>query len=83
VLAVLKAAGLRAELDESSERMNYKIRAAQVLKIPYMLVIGDREMEAHEVAVRLRTEQNLGAMPLDAFIARTRQLIASHNNTEL
>lgn len=83
VLAALKAAGLRAELDESSERMNYKIRAAQVLKIPYMLVIGDREMEAHEVAVRLRTEQNLGAMPLDTFITRASQLIVSHNNTEL
>lgn len=83
VLAALKAAGMRAELDESSERMNYKIRAAQVLKIPYMLVIGDREMEAHEVAVRLRTEQNLGAMPLDAFIARANQLIISRNNSEL
>ena len=83
VLAALKAAGMRAELDESSERMNYKIRAAQVLKIPYMLVIGDREMEAQAVAVRLRTEQNLGAMPLDTFITRASQLIASHNNTEI
>lgn len=83
VLAALKLAGIRAELDESSERMNYKIRAAQVLKIPYMLVIGDREMEAHEVAVRLRSEQNLGAMPLDTFITRANQMIASHNNTEL
>ncbi|MHB1356653.1 MAG: threonine--tRNA ligase [Anaerolineae bacterium] len=83
VLAALKAAGMRAELDESSERMNYKIRAAQVLKIPYMLVIGDREMESREVAVRLRTEQNLGAMPLDAFVTRASQLIALRNNTEL
>ena len=74
---------MRAEIDESSERMNYKIRAAQVLKIPYMLVIGDREMEAHEVAVRLRTEENLGAMSLNTFITRASQLITSHNNTEL
>jgi threonyl-tRNA synthetase len=83
VLAMLKAADIRADLDESSERMNYKIRAAQVLKIPYMLVIGDREMETHEVAVRLRTEENLGAMPLDSFITRTSKLITSHNNSEL
>jgi threonyl-tRNA synthetase len=83
VLAALKAAGIRAELDESNERMNYKIRAAQVQKIPYMLVIGDREMDAHEVAVRLRSEQNLGAMPLDTFIARATQLVASRNNSEL
>jgi threonyl-tRNA synthetase len=83
VLAALKAVGIRADLDESNERMNYEIRAAQVLKIPYMLVIGDREMEAHEVAVRLRTEANLGAMPVDVFIARASQLISSHNNSEL
>jgi threonyl-tRNA synthetase len=66
----LKDAGLRAEVDERSERMNAKIRDAQMEKIPYMLVIGDREIEADSVAVRLRSNENLGALPVDQFIER-------------
>jgi threonyl-tRNA synthetase len=64
----LKAAGLRVEIDDRSERMNAKIRDAQNLKIPYMLVIGDREVASGTLSVRLRSEENLGAMPLDAFV---------------
>ena len=83
VQAKLVAAGLRVELDDSGERMNAKIRAAQMLKIPYMLVVGDREVAEGAVAVRLRTNENLGAMPLEAFIARARGLAEARNNTDL
>ena len=77
VAAALRAAGLRVEIDEGSERMNKKIREAQLQKIPYMLVIGDKEAEARAVAVRTRDEQDRGAQPLDAFIAAARALIAA------
>jgi threonyl-tRNA synthetase len=73
VLGKLRAAGLRAEIDAGSERMNAKIRAAQLQKIPYMLVVGDKEAAAGAVAVRLRNNENLGPMPLEAFIDRARQ----------
>lgn len=69
----LKEAGLRVELDDRSERMNAKIRDAQTLKIPYMLVIGDREVENNSVAVRLRSEEPLGAMSLQTFLQRVQQ----------
>ena len=68
VLARLKAAGLRAEIDTASERMQKKIRAAQLQKVPYMLVIGAKEAEAGTVAVRLRSGEDLGAMNVDEFI---------------
>lgn len=83
VLAQLKAANLRAELDDSAERMNAKIRAGQLQKIPYLLVVGDREVAEGSVAVRLRTNENLGAMPLAHFIARARALVEARNNVEL
>ncbi|MBM3189622.1 MAG: threonine--tRNA ligase [Chloroflexi bacterium] len=83
VLARLRAAGLRAELDSSGERMNAKIRNAQLQKVPYMLVVGDREAEAGAVAVRLRTNEDLGAMPLEALIARAKGLVEARNNTDL
>jgi threonyl-tRNA synthetase len=71
----LRNAGIRATADGSSERMNAKIRNAQLQKIPYMLVIGDREIEADAVAVRLRTEEDLGARPVDEVIALIRRVI--------
>jgi len=72
----LRQAGLRAQTDRSSDRLNAKIRNAQLQKIPYMLVVGDREAESHQVAVRLRTEENLGAMAVEEFIARAKQVVA-------
>jgi threonyl-tRNA synthetase len=83
VTAKLSEAGLRVELDDSNERMNAKIRTAQMLKIPYMLVVGDREAEEGAVAVRLRSNENLGALPLADFIARAKGLIEARNNSEL
>ena len=70
VLAELEAAGFRAEVDNRNERMNQKIRTAQMQKVPYMLVVGDREQEAGAVAVRHRDGEDLGAIPLDDFLAR-------------
>ncbi len=72
----LRQAGLRTKVDASSERMGAKIRNAQLQKVPYMLVVGDREAEAHQVSVRLRTGENLGSMDVDGFIARAQQVVA-------
>ena len=70
VAAKLKAAGLRVEVDERGERMNAKIRDAQNQKIPYMLVVGDKEAQDGAVALRLRSGENPGAIPLADFLAR-------------
>jgi threonyl-tRNA synthetase len=72
----LGEAGLRVEVDESSDRMGNKIRKAQEQKIPYMLVVGDKEAEAGTVAVRLRTNENLGPKSVDDFIALAQEAIA-------
>ena len=64
----LQAAGLRAELDARQEKIGYKIREAQLQKIPYMLVIGDREATERTVAVRTRAGGDQGARPIEAFI---------------
>ena len=71
----LRAAGVRAEVDTGSDRMGAKIRAAQVQKIPYMLVVGDREQEAGKVAVRERSGGDLGAMDVDEFVTRVAEEI--------
>jgi len=63
-------AGLRVDIDTTNERMQKKIRDAQLQKIPYMLVVGEREAENGTVAVRLRSGKDLGAMTLDSFLAR-------------
>src|SRR6266487_4178837 len=77
VVAQLKAAGIRAEVDSRGERMNAKIRDAQLQKFPYMLIVGDKEMEADAVSVRLRTNVDLKAMPLTEFIERVRGIIVT------
>ena len=65
VAAALRAAGLRVDVDDGNERMQAKIRNGQRRKIPYLLVIGDREVESRSAAVRVRSGDDLGAMPLD------------------
>ncbi len=70
VVASLKQAGIRAQLDARGERMNAKIRDAEKQKIPYMLVVGDKEMEAGQVALRLRNGENPGPIALESFIER-------------
>jgi threonyl-tRNA synthetase len=70
VMEQLKEAGLRADVDVRSERVNAKIRDAQLQKVPYMLVVGDREAEQQAAAVRLRSGENLGALPVADVVAR-------------
>ncbi|WP_428268655.1 threonine--tRNA ligase [Haliangium sp.] len=76
VAARLREQRVRVEVDDSNERMGHKIRAAQLQKTPYMLVVGKREVAAETVSVRLRTEEDLGAMSVDDFLTRARQVIA-------
>ena len=71
VKKLLEAKGMRVELDDRNEKIGYKIREARLQKVPYMLVIGDSEVEAGAVAVRKRGEDgDLGAMNTEDFIAR-------------
>jgi threonyl-tRNA synthetase len=76
VLASLKATGLRVELDERQEKIGYKIREAQLQKIPYMLVVGDREAAEGTVSVRTRAGGDQGASPVAAFIEAAQREIA-------
>ena len=80
VTEALKAKKIRAELDARAESANYKIRAAQLEKVPYMLVIGDKEIEEGTVSVRTRDGKNLGAIALDDFIAKACDEIATKAN---
>jgi len=75
VLTDLKAGGIRVEIDDRSEKMQAKIRDAQMQKIPYMLIIGAREVEANTVAVRQRDGQDLGAIPISEFITKIKEQV--------
>lgn len=78
VAKTLAAADIRVEVDDSSERMNAKIRRAQQQKVPYVLVMGDQEVSQGTVAVRLRSGENRGAMPVDEFRALVQETIARY-----
>jgi threonyl-tRNA synthetase len=69
----LAAAGLRVQVDERQEKIGYKIREAQLQKVPYMLVVGDKEAADGTVAVRSRSGGDLGSRPLDAFVASAQE----------
>ncbi len=73
VQTTLAEVGFRVEVDGRNERMNLKIRNAQMMKVPYMLVVGDREAEARAVAVRRRDGEDLGAVPLPDFLEQLKQ----------
>ena len=73
----LIAMGFRVEVDDRNEKIGYKIREAQMQKTPYMLVVGDKEMEDKAVGVRNRKDGDLGAMQLDAFIAKLKEEVES------
>ena len=75
----LTAQGLRVKLDDGPDRMQNKIRKAQAMKIPYMLVVGDKEQEADSVSVRLRSGEDLKAMPVGAFTARAAALVENYS----
>ena len=75
VKAKLEAAGIRCEVDDRSEKIGFKIRSAQMEKVPYMLVVGDKEAESGQVAVRARSKGDLGAMDFAAFLAHLKQVV--------
>ena len=61
---------IRVELDDRNEKIGYKIREAQLQKVPYMLILGDKERESNSVGVRSRKDGDIGAMLADEFIAK-------------
>ena len=70
--------GIRVELDSRQEKLGYKIREAQMSKVPYILVIGDKEIEANAVGVRARSEGDIGQLPVEEFIARIEDEIKNY-----
>ena len=80
VAEALREMDVDVEIDRRNEKVGYKIREAQMEKVPYMLVLGDKELEAGAVAVRSRREGDLGAMPLEDFVARIAEEIRKRVN---
>ena len=78
----LDAAGIRVHLDDRNEKVNLKIRDAQMQKVPFMLVVGDREAESGAVSVRNRKHGDLGAQPVDEFLSKIQALIDAKAPTE-
>ena len=81
VLNKLKDAGFRASMDDANERVNAKIKVAQEQKINYMLVVGGRDKDAGTVSVRERTQGDLGALPLQDFLAQAKAEVESYGAT--
>jgi threonyl-tRNA synthetase len=82
VVKRLKEVGLRAQLDDRTEKVNFKIREAQLQKVPYMLVVGDREAQNGTVAVRNRKHGDQGARTLEDFLAEIRRLVEAKTPSE-
>ncbi|MDY6833695.1 MAG: threonine--tRNA ligase [Chloroflexota bacterium] len=80
VHSVLRTSGFRVQVDTRSERMNAKIREAQLQKVPYMLIVGDKELENSLVSVRMRTGKDLGSKSLEEFQGMLGSLVASKAN---
>ena len=74
----LQKAGIRVEVDDREEKIGYKIREAQLQKVPYMLVVGDKEKEANTVGVRSRKEGDIGAQSLKDFISKIKEEIENY-----
>ena len=74
----LQKVGIRVELDDRQEKIGYKIREAQLQKVPYMLVIGDKEIENGAVGVRSRKEGDIGAQKLEDFISKIKEEIENY-----
>ena len=64
----LEAAGLRVEVDDRSEKIGFKIRSAQLEKVPYMVIVGDKDIENNTISIRSRKEGEIGAMKVQDFI---------------
>ena len=78
VAGALRAAGFRIAADLRNEKINYKIREHSLQKLPYQLIVGDKELQANQVAVRTRGGEDLGAMSLDSLLKRLREEAAGH-----
>ena len=70
--------GVRVDIDSRSEKIGYKIREAQLAKIPYMLIIGDKEIEANAVGIRSRKDGDVGQMSVDAFVEKIKDEIKNY-----
>jgi threonyl-tRNA synthetase len=79
----MRTGDMRAQLDDRSERMNMKIRDAQLNKIPYMLIVGDKEVENNTVSVRLRNGEDLGSLKFCDFMERVESLVKSRELSKL
>jgi threonyl-tRNA synthetase len=77
VMSLLTEANIRTEIDDRNEKMGYKIRAAQTKKIPYMLVVGDKEAQSGEVSVRNRFQGDEGAQSLESFLKKIEGFVQS------
>ena len=75
----LRGAGFRVIHDLRNEKITYKIREHSLQKLPYQLILGDKELQAHQVAVRTRAGEDLGAMPLDGFMRRLAEEVAARH----
>jgi threonyl-tRNA synthetase len=78
----LKKGGLRVELDTRNEKIGYKIREAQLHKVPYMLILGEKEMRDGTISVRSRKSGDLGTMMPDAFFAKAMEEIETKSNDQ-
>jgi len=79
LVGALRAAGFRAAADLRNEKITYKIREHSLQKLPYQLIVGDKEQQANTVAVRTRGGEDLGAMPLEALLERLRKEVAARS----
>jgi len=77
VAKALRASGLRVATDLRNEKISYKIREHSLQKLPYQLIVGDKEQEANTVAVRTRGGEDLGAMPVPSLLARLQEEVAT------
>lgn len=83
VASELRECGIRVQVDDRSERMNLKIREAQLAKIPYMFVVGDKEMDASKISLRLRSGEELGLLALSQFMDRVNPIIETKSPDKL
>jgi len=82
VCDVMRQEGLRVTADLRNEKITYKIREHSLQKLPYQLIVGDKEMAAGVVAVRNRSGQDLGQMPLEVFMAQLKEAVALRKPSE-
>jgi threonyl-tRNA synthetase len=83
VASELRESNIRVQVDDRSERMNLKIREAQLEKNPYMIVVGDKEMDASQVSLRLRSGEDLGLLSLSQFADRVKPIIETKSPDRL